>query len=130
MKITIALLIIYGVINLWFFFYNLRYHSDITEKELIIDHHEVSLEERERALKEAFVEFSHKEAEEWEEVKNSYTVTDADLMKYTSENAIKNNAVNKLSMTLAHDIIRRFPVEEKTNELGKTVYEVAIKVKR
>ena len=53
------------------------------------------------------------------EVSASYTVTESDEMKYNTDKAIFANAKNRLAMTIAHNIVKKFEPKESTNESGR-----------
>jgi hypothetical protein len=53
------------------------------------------------------------------EITAGYVVTESDEMKYNTEKAIYANAKNRLAMTIAHDIVKKFEPEESTTESGR-----------
>ena len=59
----------------------------------------------------------------------SYTVTEADLIRYDSDAKIANIARNRLAHLLANDIIRNFPQPAADEVDGKTRYSYRLTVK-
>ena len=59
----------------------------------------------------------------------SYTVTEADLIRYDSDAKIANVARNRLAHLLANDIIRNFPQPAVDEVDGKTRYSYRFTVK-
>ena len=59
----------------------------------------------------------------------SYTVTESDLVKYNSDQAIRNIAKNRMGIVLANDLVREFPnPAERIDEDGRKVFEYRLKV--
>ena len=57
-----------------------------------------------------------------------YVVTDSDIMKYNSDNAIRNVARKTLAGVIAGDIIKAFPEPISGAENGRQTYEYRFKV--
>lgn len=127
MEIAMILLLIFGAINIWFWIYNCRYHSAIAERELELDKHEVSLDEREQRNREDFLTLASME-DEWREIKSSYVVTGADEMRYNTEKAIYNVARSRIAHNIAYDIIHKFDPDVKTTEDGRMILTYKLKV--
>ena len=59
----------------------------------------------------------------------TYTVTESDLVKYNSDQAIRNIAKNRMGITLANDLVREFPNPvEKLGDDGRKVFEYRLKI--
>ena len=58
-----------------------------------------------------------------------YLVTESDLVKYTSDQAIRNIAKNRMGIVLANDLVREFPnPAERLDEDGRKFFEYRLKV--
>lgn len=125
MMVLVVLLCAFGCINIWFFIYNCRYHSMIAEKSLELDKHEVSLDEREARNQEDIIALANME-KELKELSAVYCVSEADLLRYTTEDAIKRNARKHLAFIIANDITHSF--DPKVSDDGKKyMYKFKIK---
>ena len=59
----------------------------------------------------------------------TYTVTESDLVKYNSDQAIRNIAKNRMGITLANDLVREFPnPTERLGDDGRKVFEYRLKI--
>lgn len=59
----------------------------------------------------------------------TYTVTESDLVKYNSDQAIRNIAKNRMGIVLANDIVKEFPdPAERLGDGGRKVFEYKLKV--
>lgn len=117
MTIPIILLFIFGVLELWFFYYNVRMHDENARRSLELDKHEVSL--------------SDMEDNEYVEVASGYLVTESDELKYVGDNAIFNAARNKIAHNIAYDLVHKFPdpdIEE--DPFGRRKYSYRFQVRR
>jgi hypothetical protein len=119
---------IVALLEVFFLSYNLLYHSHLAERELEMDKHEVSLDEREQRNKEEFLALA--DMEDAETMKASYVVTESDEMRYTSEERIKRNAKKHLAYTIANDIVNAFEPEESETAEGRRMYTYKFKIKQ
>lgn len=58
----------------------------------------------------------------------SYTETDSDVMRYTTDRASAANAKNRIAMTIAHDIVKEFNVKEDLTEDGRKRFTYRFKI--
>lgn len=58
----------------------------------------------------------------------SYTETDSDVMRYTTDRASVANAKNRIAMTIAHDIVKEFNVKEDLTEDGRKRFTYRFKI--
>lgn len=58
----------------------------------------------------------------------SYTETDSDAMRYTTDRASAANAKNRIAMTIAHDIVKEFHVKEDLTEDGRKRFTYRFKI--
>lgn len=131
MTIPIILLFIFGVLELWFFYYNVRMHDENARRSLELDKHEVSLSEREERNRDDFLSLSDMEDKEYVEVASGYLVTESDELKYVGDNAIFNAARNKIAHNIAYDLVHKFPdpdIEE--DPFGRRKYSYRFQVRR
>lgn len=56
------------------------------------------------------------------EIKSSYVVTDSDLMRYDTDQAIYSVARSRIAHNIAYDIVKEFKPQKTKNSMGKTVY--------
>ena len=127
MGFALILSILLMIIGVWLLCYNIKYNASVVKRELEVEKHIVSLDEREAKLKEDFLAIVEMEKQA-KEIKCSYVVTDADEMKYDSEATIRSHAVEHLTKTLATDISYKFPPKESVTEDGRKVYSYKLKV--
>lgn len=131
MTIPIILLFIFGVLELWFFYYNVRMHDENARRSLELDKHEVSLQEREERSRGDFLSLSDMEDKESVDVISCYLVTESDELKYVRDSAIFNAARNKIAHNIAYDLIHKFPdpdIEE--DPFGRRKYSYRFQVRR
>ena len=105
--IVIALAAIAVLGNVW----NAVKKDELDEQKEFLDKLEVSLNEWANKLAMWEEQLSEKNAG-YKVIDAVYTVTESDLMKYSSDRAIKKNACDRLSRTIAEDILRNFPPHE------------------
>ena len=58
----------------------------------------------------------------------SYTETDSDVMRYTTDRASAANAKNRIAMTIAHDIVKEFNAKEDLTEDGRKRFTYRFKI--
>ena len=58
----------------------------------------------------------------------SYTETDSDVMKFTTDRASAANAKNRIAMTIAHDIVKEFNAKEDLTEDGRKRFTYRFKI--
>ena len=58
----------------------------------------------------------------------SYTETDSDVMRYTTDRASAANAKNRIAMTIAHDIVKEFHAKEDLTEDGRKRFTYRFKI--
>jgi hypothetical protein len=58
----------------------------------------------------------------------SYTVTDSDLLKFSTDRAIVSNAKRWIAGSVARDIVRRIEADESTNSEGRLVLSYRLKI--
>ena len=117
-----------ALLEVWFLSYNIRYHSHLAEREVELDKHEVSLEEREKRNKEDFLALT--DMEDAETYKASYVVTEADELKFCTDERIKRHAKKQIAYTIASDITRHHEPEETQTVEGKKMFTYRFKVKK
>lgn len=126
MTLTIILILIVVAIQTYATIENFKWSSRLAEKELDLDKQEVSLDEREKRNKEDFLALASMEDEQ--EVHASYTVTESDLLKYTTEAKILSIAKNKIAHTLAYDIMHKYvPSVDEVDGKMRVSYKFKIK---
>ena len=109
----------------------------LDEKEERLDKYSVYLDERanriaadEGTLRNLSISFKR----EMDEFHNrdiytaSYTETDSDVMRYTTDRASAANAKNRIAMTIAHDIVKEFNVKEDLTEDGRKRFTYRFKI--
>lgn len=109
----------------------------LDEKEERLDKFSVYLDERanriaadEGSLRNLSISFKR----ELEEFHNrniytaSYTETDSDVMKYTTDRAAAANAKNRIAMTIAHDIVKEFNAKEDLTDDGRKRFTYRFKI--
>ena len=114
------------------------YRSDqLDEREEELDKYSVHLDERANILAASEQSCDRladqlraelKKRQEAETYSASYVVTLADEMKYTTDKAIAANAKNRLAMTIANDIVKKFDPDESTTEEGRKKYTYNFKI--
>lgn len=119
---------ILALVEVLFLVYNLWYNSRLAAREIEMDKHEVSLDERERSLKEDILAMS--DMTEATPLKASYVVTESDEMKYTSAERIKRNAKKQIAFTIANDIVNAFEPEESETAEGRHMFTYKFKIKQ
>ena len=131
MTIPIILLFIFGVLELWFFYYTVRMHDENARRSLELDKHEVSLSEREERNRDDFLSLSDMEDKEYVEVASGYLVTESDELKYVRDSAIFNAARNKMAHNIAYDLIHKFPTPDVEDDpLGRRKYSYRFRVRK
>ena len=58
----------------------------------------------------------------------SYAVTDSDRLRYNTERAIISNAKNRMAMTIAHDIVKKYSPKEARTEQGEILLAYHFKI--
>lgn len=113
----------------------LRGRNDhINARERIVGQRECNCERRAELLDAADneLEMRYGNATAWiadsVEMNASYVVTESDELKYTSEQAIRNVARNRIAHNIAFDIIHRFEPKEEKTEFGKTKFSYCLRV--
>ena len=109
MTLPFILLFAFGLLELWFFAYNVRIHDENARRSVELDKHEVSLQEREERNREDFLSLSEMQERESVEVTSCYLVTESDELKYIRDSAIFNASRNKIAHNIAYDLIHKFP---------------------
>lgn len=100
--------------------------SLLNERELALDKQEVSLDEREKQNKEDFLTLSS--MEDAEVVHSSYTVTDSDMMKYTTDAKVLSIAKNRIAHNIAYDIMHKcVPTVDEVDGRMRVSYKFKIK---
>lgn len=109
----------------------------LDEREEELDKYSLHLDERANltaANEQQAIRYRDMFQKEYEKIVSTdyytadYIVTDADIMKYTTERSMITNAKNRLAMTIAHDIAKRFePVESQTEE-GRRKFTYKFKI--
>jgi len=111
--------------------------SSLDEREAELDKYSLHLDERANLLAASEqaadrmadeLRAEHKRLAEADTYTSSYVVTLADEMKYATDKAIKANAKNRLAMTIAHDIVRKFEPEEGQTDEGRKKYTYKFKI--
>lgn len=98
----------------------------LNERELALDEHEVSLDEREKRNKEEFLTLAS--MEDAEVVHSSYTVTESDMMKYTTDAKVLSIAKNRIAHNIAYDIMHKVtPTVDEVDGKMKISYKFKIK---
>ncbi len=131
MTLPIILLFLFGVLELWFFSYNVRMHDENARRSVELDKHEVSLQEREERSREDFLSLSDMEDKESVDVISCYLVTESDELKYVRDSAIFNAARNKMAHNIAYDLIHKFPAPDVEDDpLGRRKYSYRFRVRK
>lgn len=99
----------FGLLELWFFAYNVKTHNENAERAVELDKHEVSLKEREDRNRDDFLSLAEMEEKEAVYVESGYLVTESDEMKYLRDSAIFSAARSKIAHNIAYDLIHKFP---------------------
>lgn len=100
--------------------------SLLNERELALDKQEVSLDEREKQNKEDFLTLSS--MEDAEVVHSSYTVTESDMMKYTTDAKVLSIAKNRIAHNIAYDIMHKVaPTVDEVDGKMRVSYKFKIK---
>ena len=98
----------------------------LNERELALDEHEVSLDEREERNKEEFLALAS--MEDAEVVHSSYTVTESDMMKYTTDAKVLSVAKNRIAHNIAYDIMHKVaPTVDEVDGKMRVSYKFKIK---
>ena len=128
MSFTTICMIIIGVIELWAVGGLLCYASDLDERELELDKQSVSLDEREQALKDHFLDLARAEDDAKMTVK--YCVSESDKIKFSTDGLIERAAKKHMALLIANDILKKYPPTMSVTEDGNTVYTLQITVKQ
>lgn len=117
--------------------YNLYRADELDERQEELDKYSVHLDERANriaadggtirnlsiALKREMDAFHNRDI-----YTASYTETDSDVMRYTTDRASAANAKNRIAMTIAHDIVKEFNVKEDLTEDGRKRFTYRFKI--
>ena len=90
--------------------------SSLDEREAELDKYSLHLDERANLLAAS------------EQAADRMTDELRAEMKYATDKAIKANAKNRLAMTIAHDIVRKFEPEEGQTDEGRKKYTYKFKI--
>lgn len=135
--INLIVIGIYLFLAIFFFFWGLILkgrHGHLETREKLVCQRECNCERRAELLDAAENDLDHRcgLVERWiddsVEMSASYLVTDSDELKYSSEQAIRNVARNRIAHNIAFDIIHRFEPNEEKNEFGRTKFSYHLKV--
>ena len=121
-------MIVVAVAELWFLAYLLRHESDVLERELELEKKLSELDVREKNVKEDFLALA--DMDDADKMTVQYCVSESDLIKYNTDEAITRAAKKHLAMTLAHDILHKYAPTEYTTEDGNRVFNLQLKVKQ
>ena len=137
MTIIYILLAVIIVVNLVWIAVNVSQGDALDERQDELDKYSVHLDERanklakwEHELNGPSYVLKPKASEEDQCFSASYCVSDSDLMKYTTDKAVRANAKNRIAMAIAHDIIKRIEPYEETTENGNTKLTYSLKIKK
>lgn len=111
--------------------------TDLNERQEELDKYSVYLDERSnrlaanerscdnlmREFNKMYLDFKQKDI-----YTASYTETDSDLMKYTTDTLMEAHVKKQLSNTIAHDIVKQFKVVETKTEDGRRKYSYKFKI--
>lgn len=119
--VMLIIVVIYGVADI-------VWSSRLAVKAERLDEREEKLNDQEELLKERFLVSAREECD-YEIVQSSYVVTDADEMKYNSDEAIFKVARRRIAANIAGDIVHTVDPIESVTEGGKKVYIYRFKIK-
>lgn len=130
-------LIIFAVLTFALLVWVLWKMTELDEQQDKLDKYSVYLDERanriaadEGTLRNLFASFKR----EMDAFHNrdiytaSYTETDSDVMRYTTDRASAANAKNRIAMTIAHDIVKEFHAKEDLTEDGRKRFTYRFKI--
>lgn len=131
------LLIIFAICTFSLLVWVLWKMTELDERQEELDKYSVHLDERanriaadEGTLRDLSIAFKR----EMDEFHNrdiytaSYTETDSDVMRYTTDRASAANAKNRIAMTIAHDIVKEFNAKEDLTEDGRKRFTYRFKI--
>lgn len=116
---------------------NVVKRDELEELEEDLDKYSIHLDERsnklaaeENSLRTLMKSFSreYNEFHSKDVYSASYTITDSDVMKYTTEGAMLSNAKRHIAKTIADDIIKQFEVEETMTDDGRKRFTYKFKI--
>lgn len=98
----------------------------LNERELALDKQEVSLDEREKRNKDEFLALAS--MQDAEVVHSSYTVTESDMIKYTTDAKVLSIAKNRIAHNIAYDIMHKVaPTVDEVDGKMRVSYKFKIK---
>lgn len=131
------LLIIFAICTFSLLVWVLWKMTELDERQEELDKYSVHLDERanriaadEGTLRDLSIAFKR----EMDAFHNrdiytaSYTETDSDVMRYTTDRASAANAKNRIAMTIAHDIVKEFNAKEDLTEDGRKRFTYRFKI--
>ena len=95
-------------------------------REEVIDNHQKALDADRKTLIERYREIAPWVNGEAYLFAVRYTVTDSDILKYNSDQAIRNIAKNRMGIVIANDLVKKFPNPKELFEDGRRVFEYRI----
>ena len=137
MNINFIVIAIYVFVGIFLFFWGVTLkgrQSHLNALEKLVGQRECNCERRAELLDAAENDLDHRcgLVERWiddsVEMYASYLVTDSDELKYSSEQAVRNVARNRIAHNIAFDIIHRFEPREEKTEFGKTKFSYHFKI--
>lgn len=137
MTITIILLVIITAFAIFGICHNVSRADELDERQKELDKYSVHLDERSNKLaaeENSLRDLSRSFKLEMDAFHNrdiytaSYTETDSDVMRYTTDRASAANAKNRIAMTIAHDIVKEFNVKEDLTEDGRKRFTYRFKI--
>lgn len=129
-----AIVIILDIVVIVGALYNHYRSESLDEREEELDKYSVHLDERanelakwERELNGPLLVVRPKTMED-QCISASYCISDSDLMKYSTDRAVRANAKNRIAMAIAHDIVKNLEPNEEIAENGNAKLTYKLKI--
>ena len=107
-----AIILILSICMVVWMIHNAITSGNLNKRKEYLDKYSVHLDERANNLAEwerDVFGYNHRPFEDdWEEISATYCISDADMIKFSSEEEIYQNAKKRLIHTLAYDISYKF----------------------
>jgi len=119
--------------NVYFLIHNLRYNSKVTQREFDLDDREEQLKQEldnVSSLQATLAEGIERQLalEESQTYTASYTVTESEELKYSTEEAVRRAAIKSMRFAIANDISNKFEPSVERVQGGRIKYVYKFKV--
>jgi len=119
--------------NVYFLIHNLRYNNKVTQREFDLDDREEQLKQEldnVSSLQATLAEGIERQLalEESQTYTASYTVTESEELKYSTEEAVRRAAIKSMRFAIANDISNKFEPSVERVQGGRIKYVYKFKV--